>query len=270
MRTSERACIDALRKAAGRLGEPPTKAQYEELGLTPASATIVRVMGGWNTAKETAGLDTNPSTGSRVGPKPDDVELPDGLEWEDLSVDQRWHYRNVEWNTERSLDRRARLRAWANGIKYERGCLRCGVEDAACLDFHHLDGDRKTMAITNMITYGYGKEPLNEEMAKCAVLCANCHRREHCAPPETDHPVDRLRQWVYEHKRSTEGCEQCEETDPSCLDFHHDSDQKGETVANLVSDGRSKDVVRAEFENCTLLCANCHRKEHFEPPGRKR
>jgi hypothetical protein len=52
MRTTERECLDALQEAAERLGKSPTKAEYEELGLRPASATIIRVVGGWNEAKE--------------------------------------------------------------------------------------------------------------------------------------------------------------------------------------------------------------------------
>ncbi|WP_394295529.1 homing endonuclease associated repeat-containing protein [Natrialba chahannaoensis] len=55
--TTEDECIEALREAAERLGESPTKAQYEEIGLTPASATIIRTCGGWNDAKERAGLE---------------------------------------------------------------------------------------------------------------------------------------------------------------------------------------------------------------------
>jgi len=55
-------------------------------------------MGGWNEAKGAAGLATNASTGTRIVPKPDDVELPDGLEWAELSQDQRWYYRNRGWN----------------------------------------------------------------------------------------------------------------------------------------------------------------------------
>ncbi|MEF8756642.1 MAG: HNH endonuclease, partial [Halobacteriales archaeon] len=172
MATSERECIEALREAAERLGESPTKAQYEELGLTPASATIIRTMGSWNEAKEAAGLETNPSTGSRVGPKPDDVDLPDGVEWTELSVDQRWHYRNVKWNTERTLARRARLRQWVDERKREAGCRRCGTTDPACLDFHHPPGVDKIMDVGTMVTYGYGKETLSEEMSKCEVLCA--------------------------------------------------------------------------------------------------
>lgn len=184
MRTTKDECVTALRRAAERLGESPTKAQYEDLGLTPASATIIRVLDGWNTAKEAAGLEIYRSTGPRVGPKPDDVVLPEDAAWEDLSVDQRWHYRNVEWNTERTLDRRAELRAWA--YEYKRasgGCVRCAEDDPACLDFHHIDTDRKEMTVSSMISYGYSKERLTEEMEKCEVLCANCHRKQHYTAP---------------------------------------------------------------------------------------
>lgn len=40
--TTKAECLEALQRAAERLEESPTKAQYEELGLTPASATIIR------------------------------------------------------------------------------------------------------------------------------------------------------------------------------------------------------------------------------------
>lgn len=182
--TSEDECLQALREAADRLGESPTKADYEDLGVTPASATIQRVMGGWNAAKEAAGLETNASTGSRVAPKPDDVELPNGLAWAELSQDQRWHYKNREWNTERSLQRRAAIRAWANEIKATAGCARCPEDDPACLDFHHVDEDEKEETVTTMISYGYGRDKLLGEMAKCEVICANCHRKEHFTPPD--------------------------------------------------------------------------------------
>jgi len=184
--TSEDDCIDALREAADRLGESPTKADYEDLGLTPASATIQRVMGGWNEAKEAAGLATNASTGTRVESKPDDVDLPDGLAWAELSQDQRWHYRNRAWNTERTLNRRARNRAWVYEQKRRSGgCVRCGEDDPACLDYHHRADTDKEMTVCEMVTYGYSKAKLRAEMDKCEVLCANCHRREHYERPDS-------------------------------------------------------------------------------------
>ena len=180
MRTTEDECLDALQCAAERLGESPTKAAYEELGLTPASATIIRVMDGWNTAKAAAGLETYASTGSRTEPKPDDVTLPKNVAWESLSVDQRWHYRNVDWNTQRTLDRRAELRAWTHEYtRADGGCVRCAEDDPACLDFHHTDTDRKETTISSMISYGYSKERLLAEIEKCEILCANCHRKQH-------------------------------------------------------------------------------------------
>jgi hypothetical protein len=262
MPTTEADCLDALWRAAERLGESPTKAQYEGLGLQPAASTIIRRIGGWNEAKERAGLQTNASRGSRVAPKPDDLDLPDGLIWEELSVDQRWHYRNREWNTERTLQRRAELRRWVNRTKGQAGCLRCDVDDPACLDYHHPDGSDKQLDVGTMVTYGYGKDALEAEIESCVVLCANCHRIEHHSPP-----TGGLRQWVHERKQERGGCSECGQRSVACLDFHHDTGEKDDTVARMVADGRSRDAVKTEMRKCTVLCANCHRKRHFVPPG---
>ena len=66
---------------------------------------------------------------------------------------------------------------------------------------------------------------------------------------------------VYKRER---GCALCGESDPVCLDFHHD-DPSGKiaSVAKLVRDNRGWSAIFAEIEKCSLLCANCHRKvEH--------
>ncbi|MDR9429337.1 MAG: hypothetical protein RI568_01320 [Natronomonas sp.] len=263
MPTTDAACLEALREAAERLGASPTKAQYEELGLKPASATIIRQIGGWNRAKERAGLETNASRGSRVQPKPEGIELPEELQWEDLSVDQRWHYRNREWNAERTRRRRATLRRWVNEKKRREGCTRCEVDAPACLDYHHPETVEKRMSVGTMVTYGYGKQALESGIRKCAVLCANCHRKEHHSPPTGE-----LRRWVYERKRAGSGCSACKVDDAACLEFHHEAGEKVDTIARMLADGRPRAVVRRELEKCTVLCANCHRKRHFEPPER--
>jgi len=152
--TTEQECLDALQAAAEVIGESPTKAEYETLGLTPSASTILRIVGGWNEAKRRAGLETNPSTGSRVAPKPDGVDLPDTTDWSELTQDQRWHYGHTDHNTERTLERRQRLRAWVNDQKADHGCSECSESDPACLDFHHPNDD-KEMAITDMVTSGY-------------------------------------------------------------------------------------------------------------------
>lgn len=268
MRTSEEECLAALRDAAEMLGESPTKAAYEGLGLTPASATIIRVVGGWNEAKERAGLETAPSRGSRVKAKPEDVELPDDTDWAELSVDQRWHYRNREENTERTLQRRARLRSWVNDYKRECGCQDCPATDHRFLEFHHLSPENKTMAVGEMITHGFGRSKLREEMEKCIVLCANCHRKRHYDHPkegEVETERKQKRAWLYELKRGS-GCENCEESDPRCLVFHHGGAEKSASIAKMVANGQDRTRIRSEVARCEVWCANCHRKEHFTAP----
>ncbi|MCU4743177.1 homing endonuclease associated repeat-containing protein [Natronoglomus mannanivorans] len=178
--TTEEECLTALQRAADQLGESPTKAQYEELGMTPSASTILRVVGGWNAAKREVNLETEPSSGTRTAPKPEGLELPDDMEWDELSQDQRWHYKHAEWNTERSLRRRESHRAWANKLQRRRGgCTRCDETNPVCLDFHHVDEEEKEMAVGKMIAFGYAKERIEDEIEKCIVLCANCHRKEH-------------------------------------------------------------------------------------------
>jgi hypothetical protein len=180
---TEADCLDALHRAADHLGHSPSKAQYERLGLTPASATIVRILGGWNDAKTAAGLETATSSGPRVEPPPAGVDDPANRPWESLTADQRWHYRNRDHNADRTHARRARHRSWLNQFKADRGCARCAESDPACLDFHHLDSDDKTMNVSQMVSHGYSLEKIQVEIEGCAVLCANCHRKEHHTPP---------------------------------------------------------------------------------------
>lgn len=286
--TTEDACLDALREAARRLEKSPTKADYEELGLTPASATVIRTLGGWNDAKEAAGLSTNPSTGSRVGPPPDSVSEEIRERWTELSVDQRWHYRNVEWNTERTLQRRAELRKWVAERKAAEGCATCDETDPRCLDYHHRDSEEKTVKVSQLIVKGASKERIREEIQHCDVLCANCHRREHAhneglpvavefrggslLPTEKQEadsfsersPRERRRLWVDSYKRER-GCNRCEFGVAASLVLHHvDGTQKGLAVGRLVSDGYGTERIRREMEHCVVLCSNCHRKEHRE------
>ncbi|WP_229114864.1 homing endonuclease associated repeat-containing protein [Halapricum desulfuricans] len=113
--TTESECIEALWGAAEELSESPTKPQYEELGLTLASGTIQRVMGGWNDAKEAAGLVTyeqGENGGQDVQPKPDWVDLPPDKDWEVLSGNMRWYYKNRERDIAKKDRRRVRLRGW--------------------------------------------------------------------------------------------------------------------------------------------------------------
>lgn len=54
---------------------------------------------------------------------------------------------------------------------------RCGESDPRCLEFHHVG--KKRYKISYLLTSGHSLAYLQEEIAKCVVLCTNCHRKEH-------------------------------------------------------------------------------------------
>ena len=68
--------------------------------------------------------------------------------------------------------------------------------------------------------------------------------------------------------KSTLACMKCGENHPSTLDFHHIEPSKHK-VHRLVADGRFT-AAMSEIEKCLVLCANCHRKHHWEEDNKKR
>lgn len=287
--TSEKECLDALREAAELLGKSPTKTEYEDLELTPASTTIRRIVGNWNEAKERAGLETfsqDENGGMDIHPKPEDVPLPDDKEWTDLTPQQRWYYKNRDHRIEVKDRRRYELRRWFFEIKRdELQCARCGEQRPTALDFHHQD--RKAGGVSKLVNDGYSKARIREEIDRCLVLCANCHREEHDmsprpedipALPQIEDQIQRVsrperrrkrREWIVAYKRESGGCARCSVENPICLDYHH-QDEKTRGVAKMVSRRMKLDQIRREIRKCELLCANCHREAHSENPLEER
>ena len=66
------------------------------------------------------------------------------------------------------------------------------------------------------------------------------------------------REYIYQYKL-TNPCENCGETDPVILDFHHVRG-KGANIPALVADGTSLKRIKAEINLCIILCSNCRRK----------
>lgn len=56
-------------------------------------------------------------------------------------------------------------------------CEDCGETDVIVLEFHHLDPSLKRAAVATLVSEGQPWEVILSEIAKCAVVCANDHRR---------------------------------------------------------------------------------------------
>lgn len=71
---------------------------------------------------------------------------------------------------------------------------------------------------------------------------------------------------MYAYKRDR-GCRGCGEMDPVSLQFHHDDDNKSKGVGAMIADSHPEEEIVAEVEKCVVLCANCHRKQHYQHPA---
>jgi hypothetical protein len=59
-------------------------------------------------------------------------------------------------------------------IKVARGCADCGYNDnPVALHFDHLPGFKKVKQISRLLRCRW--ETIEREIAKCEVVCANCH-----------------------------------------------------------------------------------------------
>lgn len=80
-------------------------------------------------------------------------------------------------NSKALKDRTKAKQEFVNEIKLSSGCVDCGYNDnPIALDFDHIGTD-KVASISQMILVGNRSiESILQEIQKCEVVCANCHR----------------------------------------------------------------------------------------------
>jgi hypothetical protein len=73
----------------------------------------------------------------------------------------------------------AEIKAWLRRYKAHLGCWYCPENDPACLDLHHVDPGLKLFNISVARHTAGTLDSLKQEIDKCRVVCANCHRKLH-------------------------------------------------------------------------------------------
>jgi len=67
--------------------------------------------------------------------------------------------------------------AFLQQYKMEKGCSVCGYNEIPqALEFDHIDRSKKKFGMNK--AYKYKWPTIMEELEKCVVLCANCHRKK--------------------------------------------------------------------------------------------
>lgn len=96
-----------------------------------------------------------------------------------LSI-QSHYYGNREYYVKKAhrnnLKTREQVREYLWGYLSKHPCIDCEEKDILVLEFDHR-GD-KFMDIGSMVSGRYALWKIAQEVAKCDVRCANCHRRK--------------------------------------------------------------------------------------------
>lgn len=86
-------------------------------------------------------------------------------------------YSDLEKQRAFQRDWKRRAKDWFRELKAGLSCARCGFSHPAAIQFHHTGS--KEADITQMVQRQVPRERILAEIAKCEVLCANCHFIEH-------------------------------------------------------------------------------------------
>lgn len=91
----------------------------------------------------------------------------------------REHYlKNKAAVIQKTADKKKQFKEEWRAFKSTLRCTVCGFGHIAALDFHHTDPSQKDGNIHRLVSNGQFKK-VREEIKKCVVLCANCHRIHH-------------------------------------------------------------------------------------------
>lgn len=165
------------------------------------------------------------------------------------------HARAVAYNKRRRHKDYAKIQA----IKEGAPCLDCGLSfPYFVMDFDHRDPETKRADVSALIKCGYAWSIVLDEISKCDLLCACCHRMR-TYKGNNSYRTRRFqhhRAVLDELKKSTP-CLDCGGLfEPAAMDFDHIGD-KTANIAALV--GVSNVALLDELSKCHLVCANCHR-----------
>jgi len=95
------------------------------------------------------------------------------------SYERAWYARNSQKVMQKVKAQKRATVQWFKTLKSSLKCVQCGESDPVCLDFHHRDPGQKDFSLYQAARLAMGKNRILAEIAKCDVLCANCHRKLH-------------------------------------------------------------------------------------------
>jgi hypothetical protein len=193
------------------------------------------------------------------------------------SANVAYYARNSRREIERVRGRQDLTIAFLRDLR-ERPCADCGGTFAAHqMDFDHRDPLQKAFRLTMGAAMLKRRDILMEEVQKCDIVCANCHRlrtwerhRRRGPGTGTSRYLDRRKaawraQAALLDRLRDVPCGDCGgRFQPCAMDFdHRDPGTKRSMVTRMI--GRvGTERILAEVAKCDIVCANCHRLRTFD------
>jgi hypothetical protein len=188
-----------------------------------------------------------------------------------------YYRRNRAREIERVRARQASTVAFLRDLR-NVPCADCGRRYAAHqMDFDHREPTRKAFRVTAGAAMLRSRAALLDEVGKCDIVCANCHRVRTQQRP-SGRPVEPGRSRYLEQRRAAwrahsslldrlrdVPCADCNQRFPPCaMDFdHRDPATKRYTVTRMIGRAGAPRIL-AEVAKCDIVCANCHRLRTFD------
>ena len=93
-----------------------------------------------------------------------------------------WYAENGDHRKQQVKNRRREIKHRYRAYKQGLECSECGLsgkDNHWALEHHHINPDEKVTTISHLVSSGYSWDKIMEEVAKCIISCANCHRLHH-------------------------------------------------------------------------------------------
>lgn len=167
------------------------------------------------------------------------------------------------------LERQRKIRFLIAGMKHNKRCGDCGIVfPYFLLEYDHVRGSKAfRVGAAQQLKFSHAR--LLDEIAKCELVCVNCHRRRTYVRKfmKTGGPAGkrlaRTAAGVLRALKRRSRCVDCKVRHPYfLLDLDHLRD-KTLALSRLVSSALSMRTLRAELAKCEVVCANCHRARTF-------